>query len=53
VGDIIVAVGDRAVVKVDDLFDALDRATAGQQLQLTILRGQDRLVVPVRLAGPR
>jgi S1-C subfamily serine protease len=53
VGDIIVALGDRPVVKVDDLFDALDRATPGQTLQVTLLRGRERVVIPVRLAEER
>lgn len=38
-GDLIVAAGGRAVTSVDDLYEALDRAGAGAQLSLTLVRG--------------
>lgn len=38
-GDLIVAAGGRAVTSVDDLYEALDRAGAGAQLRLTLVRG--------------
>ena len=43
-GDLIVAVGDRAIGSADDLFDAL--GTSGE-LEITLIRGADELKVTV------
>jgi serine protease Do len=43
-GDLIVAVGDRAIASADDLFDALG---ASGELTVTLVRGADELTVTV------
>jgi serine protease Do len=49
-GDLIVAVGERAVTGSDDLFAALD--TEAESLSVTIVRGTDELTVEVTFAAP-
>jgi serine protease Do len=46
-GDLIVAAGDREIERVDVLYEALDGARAGGQLELTIVRGSDERSVAV------
>ena len=47
-GDLIVAAGGRELDRVDALYEALDAAVAGGELDLTIVRGTDERKVPVR-----
>jgi S1-C subfamily serine protease len=49
-GDLLTAAGGRALVGVDDLWDALD--DAGPELDLTVLRGTDERTVTVALSAP-
>ncbi len=49
VGDIILSVGDRRTEKVEDLYDALDRASPGERVVLTVQRGREQVRVPVQL----
>lgn len=51
IGDVILAVGERQVESVDDLYDALDRASPGERVALTVQRGEQQLRVPVRLTA--
>ncbi|MDQ6608034.1 MAG: S1C family serine protease [Actinomycetota bacterium] len=46
-GDLIVAVGERQIDRVDVLYEALDAARASGRLELTILRGIDERTVSV------
>ena len=46
-GDLIVAAGDEEVSSIDVLYDALDRARGGGQLELRIVRGTDERDVKV------
>jgi serine protease Do len=46
-GDLIVAAGDHEIERVDVLYEALDGARAGGQLELTIVRGSDERSVAV------
>ncbi|MFL5821223.1 MAG: S1C family serine protease [Solirubrobacteraceae bacterium] len=48
-GDLIVAAGGRPIAGVDDLYEALDQATAGAKLRLTVVRGTDERDVEVSL----
>jgi S1-C subfamily serine protease len=53
IGDVITAVDDRPVAKVEDLLDALDHASPGQQSRVTLQRGRDKVQVSVQLAAGR
>ncbi len=53
IGDVLLSIGDRPLKQVEDLFDALDRSAAGREVEVTVLRGRERIVVPVRLAEER
>jgi serine protease Do len=46
-GDLIVSASGREIERVDVLYDALDSAAAGGQLELTVLRGADERTVAV------
>ncbi len=46
-GDMVVKVADRDIAEVDDLHEALDAASPGEELALTLLRGTDELQVTV------
>jgi len=46
-GDLLVAVGDRAIDRVDVLYEALDGARAAGRLSLTIVRGTDERTIDV------
>jgi serine protease Do len=46
-GDLIVAASGREIVRVDDLYEALDGARAQGQLELSIVRGSDERPVTV------
>jgi serine protease Do len=46
-GDLIVAADGREIERVDVLYEALDSATAGGSLELTVVRGTDERTVPV------
>ncbi|MBV9607406.1 MAG: trypsin-like peptidase domain-containing protein [Solirubrobacterales bacterium] len=48
-GDLIVAVGERELDRMDALYEALDAAAAGGQLQLKIVRGAEERTVAVSL----
>jgi S1-C subfamily serine protease len=52
-GDVIVAIDGRAVPRVADLLNALDRATPGREVRLTILREGRRLELAVTLEAGR
>jgi serine protease Do len=49
-GDLIVAASGREVDRMDVLYDALEGAGAGGQLELTIVRGSDERTVAVSLS---
>ncbi|MPZ72992.1 MAG: PDZ domain-containing protein [Nitriliruptorales bacterium] len=51
IGDLIVAVGDRDVARVDDLMSALDAQTADSVLTLTVVHGTEERTVAVRFDG--
>jgi len=46
-GDLIVGAGDRQIDRVDALYEVLDQAREGGQLELTIVRGADERTVAV------
>jgi serine protease Do len=46
-GDLIVAADGREIERVDVLYEALDAASAGGTLELTVVRGTDERTVPV------
>ncbi len=48
-GDVIVAVGQKPVASLDDLLDALDAYKVGEVVEVHLMRGDERLSVPVRL----
>ncbi|MEA2001309.1 MAG: S1C family serine protease [Actinomycetota bacterium] len=48
-GEMIVKVGDLDIAEVDDLHDALDAATAGEPIAVTVLRGIDEIELTVVL----
>lgn len=50
-GDIITRADDREVATEQELYQALQRAGAGQEVTLEILRGKQRMDVNVRLGG--
>ena len=54
VGDIIVAIDDRPVDNIDELFEALEARQPGDLVSLTVLRGkkQARQRLTVKLASP-
>src|SRR5690606_38035137 len=51
IGDVILAVGERRVEEVEDFYDALDRASPGERVVLTVQREARQLQVPVRVAA--
>jgi S1-C subfamily serine protease len=51
-GDLIAAAGGEPIRRLDDLFQALDRAAEGM-LELTVVRGVEERTVTVDLAGER
>jgi len=50
-GDLLVRAGDRDLLRLDDLHEALDAVAAGGELRLTAVRGVDEREVVVRLGG--
>jgi len=54
IGDVIVAIDDRAVKNIDELFEALETHQPGDAVVLTVLRGkkQVRQRLKVKLASP-
>ena len=48
-GDLIVAAARRPIEQVDDLYEALERAGTGGQLELTLVRGSEEREVEVTL----
>jgi serine protease Do len=46
-GDLIVAVGDKPVERIDALYEALDGAAAGGQLELVVVRGLEERTLTV------
>jgi serine protease Do len=48
-GDLIVAVAGKDLDRIEALYEALDAAQAGTQLELTIVRGADERAVSVGL----
>jgi len=49
--DVIVAVNDQAVRNMDDLLNLLDASRPGDQVDVTIRRGDERVVLPVVLGA--
>lgn len=47
-GDLLVAVGDRPLARIDDLMEALDGVAADATLTLTVVRGVEERTVAVR-----
>jgi len=50
-GDIIVAVDGKKVSSVTDMDDILEKHKVGDIVNITILRGRDKRVVPIKLTG--
>ncbi|TMK62333.1 MAG: serine protease [Actinobacteria bacterium] len=50
-GDLLVRAGDRDLLRLDDLHEALDAVAAGGELRLTAVRGVDEREVVARLGG--
>ena len=50
-GDLLVRAGDRDLLRLDDLHEALDAVAAGSELRLTAVRGVDEREVVARLGG--
>lgn len=50
-GDLLVAVGDRPLGRIDDLMEALDAAAVDATLTLTVVRGVEERTVAVRFDG--
>jgi len=50
-GDVIVALGDRRIQAVDDLHRILVEAMIGVKTTVTILRGKNKIELPITLAG--
>ncbi len=49
-GDIIIAINDKRIVGIDDLSSYLEENTVpGQTINVTIIRGNEKLTLPVRL----
>ena len=48
-GDLIVAVGDTELTRVDVLYEALDAARSAGQIELTVVRGTDERTITVAL----
>jgi S1-C subfamily serine protease len=46
-GDLIVAAGDRPIERVDALYEALDGAAQGGQLELTVVRALEERKITV------
>ena len=50
-GDIIVAMDDRLITKVDEFLDVLERHNAGDTIIVTVLRGGTTVELPVKLGA--
>jgi serine protease Do len=50
-GDLLVKAGERPLLNVDDLYDALDGIEPGGSLELTVVRGTEERVVVVTFPG--
>ncbi len=48
-GDVIIAVDDQPVTKIEDLQQYIRRAEAGQVVKLTVLRDGQQMIIPVTL----
>ena len=53
IGDVITAIDERPITKVDDLIDALDHAAPGQEVNVTLQRASQQLQVQAKLAAGR
>jgi serine protease Do len=51
-GDLLVSVGDRPLLHVDDLYDGLDAVQLGGSLDLGVVRGTDERTVTVTFPAP-
>lgn len=51
-GDVIVAIDDKPVDDMDELFEALEAHQAGDTINLTLLRGKKQVKQRVKLASP-
>lgn len=49
-GDVITAIEDKPVKKIEDIADALKDRKAGSQVKVTVRRGKEQVTVEVRLA---
>ena len=52
-GDIIVGIDNDRVETSNDLFNALERHAVGETVKVTVVRGESRLTVPVKLQAVR
>ena len=50
-GDVIVALGDHEVEDLQDLVDALGNLAPGDEVDVALLRGEERLVIRVTLGA--
>jgi S1-C subfamily serine protease len=48
-GDVIVAIDDKAVPDYDELYNVLDAKKPGDKVKVTVQRGRDKLTLPVEL----
>jgi S1-C subfamily serine protease len=48
-GDIIIAVGQQAIGNSQDLFSAIEKYKVGDEVTVTVKRGDETLKLPVRL----
>jgi S1-C subfamily serine protease len=51
-GDLLVAIGDRELARIDDLMESLDGVDRGASLELTVVRGVDERTVTVTFPAP-
>jgi putative serine protease PepD len=52
-GDIIVGIDNDRVETSNDLFNALEKHAVGETVKVTVVRGESRLTVPVKLQAVR
>jgi S1-C subfamily serine protease len=50
-GDVIVAMDDKLITRVDDFLDVLERRNAGDTIVVTVLRGGTTVELPVKLGA--
>ena len=50
-GDIITSINDKRVESIEDLDDVLERQSIGSTVELGILRGNQKITIPIKLMG--